>query len=702
MSLYKFSLPFSLLVSGVCYAHGDNIEQLYSMSLEELSQVQVVTAATGYTQKLKKAPATVTVIEKEEWQARGVDLLSQALMGVPGLQVVLVNEGNTEKRFKIRGLSGTYGQQVKLLIDGIPYNRVHHGGIPGLELSLAGFKRIEVVRSPGAVAYGADAYGGVINLVSDTDSKEQVVSASFASYDQQTVSAKLQRDFQQFSSWLTLNYYNVGKDSDQIIPEDLQSAFDQAFSTSASLTPEPVDMSQESLNINLHVKWPTLAFQYYGIDGNYSTGVGVAETLDPGKKINHYSHLLKLTYQLPSVFDDAELITWYQKKRSSFDFTIFPAGTVLPIGADGNLNFVAPTTITTFTDGYIGHPGNNTEQYHIHLKSHHQWQNHQIVWQVGHEKVNHNPFEQKNFGPGVLNGTETIVDGTLTDVTRTPYVYLPYRSRHFNFASIQDSWQYSDSLTFNLGIRYDHYSDFGTTVNPRLGFNWDVNDWLDVRVFTGSAFRAPSFVGLYTQNNPIATGNPNLKPEEIDTDELSLDITFSDSLQSSITLFQYDASRLVKYAAVPDKVGLQAINLGKLSGEGIEWQIRWRPNTSFDLLANYSHLNSEDFSGASIHDYAENMASLTINYRLSDQITTNVFAQYFGEQPRREADSRKPLANFYWLTAAMHYQINQKLTVSLVVNNLNDSDNAYYPSNSIPSDYPYVGRQYQLKAKYRF
>ncbi len=66
----RSSTAWLFLLSGAAFADQfDSIEQLYTLSLQELSQIQVVTAATGYTRKLDKAPATVTVIEEAEWQA---------------------------------------------------------------------------------------------------------------------------------------------------------------------------------------------------------------------------------------------------------------------------------------------------------------------------------------------------------------------------------------------------------------------------------------------------------------------------------------------------------------------------------------------------------------------------------------------------------------------------------------------------------
>ena len=94
---------------------------------------------------------------------------------------------------------------------------------------------------------------------------------------------------------------------------------------------------------------------------------------------------------------------------------------------------------------------------------------HTVRWEVGLEKQDYLATEKKNFGPTILNGTETEVNGTLTDVTHTPYVYMPPNKRDFVFASLQDQWQLTESLLLNIGARFDDYSDAGSTFNPRLG-----------------------------------------------------------------------------------------------------------------------------------------------------------------------------------------------------------------------------------------
>ena len=107
------------------------------------------------------------------------------------------------------------------------------------------------------------------------------------------------------------------------------------------------------------------------------------------------------------------------------------------------------------------------------------------------------------------------------------------------------------SLSLSLSARYDHYSDFGSTTNPKIGVNWEPTDWLTLRGSYGRSFRAAglrdlgSTVGSYyaaaalvdafgvrdpargaAQVNTMILlgGNDSLKPEKARTYSLGADL----------------------------------------------------------------------------------------------------------------------------------------------------------------------------------
>ena len=129
----------------------------------------VISVATGSRQPLRRAPAVATVITAEDITAMGADSLDEVLEAVPGLHVSrIVVLGRS--LYAMRGIysTGSVSPHVLVLLDGVPTTTAYTGDFGSLwnGRSVDNVARIEVVRGPGSALYGADAYAGVINIVS--------------------------------------------------------------------------------------------------------------------------------------------------------------------------------------------------------------------------------------------------------------------------------------------------------------------------------------------------------------------------------------------------------------------------------------------------------------------------------------------------------------------------------------------------------
>jgi len=700
----------SLLILPFCVSAAEI--DLFNLSFEELMKLQVVTAASGFEQNIKHAPSSVTIIEASEWQARGAKSLTQALQGAPSVEVNSVANGNSFPKYTIRGLSGVYGQQVVILIDGIPVNRLYSGGGPTLtELPLQGYKRIEIIRSPGSVVYGADAFGGIINLVSyGIDEQPNEVTVTAGEFDTLTIGANGSFNINDIKFQLSANYQTFGDDPNRRITNDLQTMLDSTFNTTASNAPGSLNNSYESFAVKGKIEWQALSFVYNGISGETGFGSGAAQALDPKGYGDYQHHLVGIDYDLSSLIQNTALSgelmisAWYNYEEGTNFFTILPMHAVLPIGSDGNLNFTDPTTLTTFTEGYIGQPSNKTKRYHLSLK--HLFvvaDVHQLRWEVGFEKQEIKTTEKKNFGPIVLDGTETIVDGSLTDITNTPYVFMPNKQRDFIFASLQDEWQLSETLLLNVGARFDDYSDVGSTFNPRVGLNWSASEKFTIRLFSGSAFRAPSFADLYAQNNPASAGNIEVKPEKITTYELGGEYQFADNLRSAITVFSYRADSLIDYVLDATSGGKKAENVGEQQALGFEWELHWRPHKSVDISSNYSYTDSSDGKNNSTTDIAKQLAAFVINWQPTDNINMNLASNWVMDRDRPKTDTRAALKDYTLVTSKVSYAgLIKDLDISVSINNLLAEDIRHPSNGTITDDFPQAGRQWLAEVVYHF
>lgn len=123
---------------------------------------EVTVTATGVATEVDEAPTAVTVITRDEVDDAQADTVVEMLRRVPGLTVVgSGDEGKLASVFT----RGTGSTQTLVMLDGVRLNSPYFGGFDWSRLSTAGLRQIEVVRGPYSALWGADAVGGVINLL---------------------------------------------------------------------------------------------------------------------------------------------------------------------------------------------------------------------------------------------------------------------------------------------------------------------------------------------------------------------------------------------------------------------------------------------------------------------------------------------------------------------------------------------------------
>lgn len=683
---------------------------IYDLTLKELMELRVVTAASGFEQTLKRAGANAIVISREEWQAMGANTLSDVLKSVAGVHVTKPTLSMNHNLITIRGLGYPNSQQIKILIDGRPVEYVKDSGIYlGFHMPLNLFKRIEVVKGPGSAVYGADAFAGVINLVSFAgEEMPSNLMVSRGSFDTQAVSLSSGFNLSDNKVNLAVDYLKSDGDNGRFVNTDLQTTLDQIFNTQASNAPGVIDEHFEVLSAIAQWQWQNWQFNahsWHNVD--FGTGAGIAQALDPQGGGYASNDGFTLIYDLSKYFKlgDLDLSFNYVRGKTFTYLNIFPADSTLPVGSDGNINFTAPVGLTHFTDGVIGTPASTSEMRNIKLTHLFDVDKHKLRWQIGYEQLKFRSAERKNFGPGILDGSQSVVDGTLTDVTGTEYVYVPNLKKHFYFVSLQDEWDFNEQLLLTLGARWDKYSDFGSTFNPRVSLSYQFSPSLNLKLFAGSAFRAPSIDEQYVKNNPVSLGNPNLGPEQVKTLEGGANLTFllDDNLTLDLSVYDYDADDMVILVFDPESNRSIAQNVGKQSGQGGEISLRWKPQTSMTLNLSYSYLSATNGSGYVVPDIPEDMVYLDMHYKATAHWQWSFNAKWIHNRARSHVDTRAKIGDYLLVNSRLAYaDILPNTTLSLSAKNLFNRD-ARAPSNgSIPEDYPLPGRQWLLELSYGF
>ncbi|OMH38258.1 TonB-dependent siderophore receptor [Motiliproteus sp. MSK22-1] len=685
------------------FEEGDELGDFYSG--EEL-----VSIATGTSTPLNKAPAVASVITRKQIEAMGATHLDEVLERVPGIHVSPSKLSRLDSVFSIRGLQTGVNPQVLVLLNGVEFKYVFNGGLPdSFRMPISNIKRIEVIRGPGSAVYGADAYSGVINIITNTasDNKTGDVGIRTGSFDSQDVWFRKGYEKDDFSVSFAFENQTSDGDSGRVINSDQQSAFDGLFGTSASLAPGPLNTNYDVTNIHLDFGYGNWKLEnWYWQQDSGGLGPGVAQALDNVGYQNTNLFRTKLGFQ------DQVTSNWnlkagmsYQKTEIDASFVLFPAGATLPIGSDGNAFSGIPVGPVTFTDGYIGNPGSTDQTFKAEIAGIYSGINdHQIRAATGWTRQEIETREHKNFGPGVIDGTVSVIDGTLTDVTGTEDIYLTDQDRTNYYLSLQDEWQLNNDWSLTAGVRWDHFSDFGNSSNPRIALVWETSHNLTSKLLYGTAFRAPAFNEQYLINNPSALGNPDLTPEEIETVELAFDYrpTFDTSVQ--LSFFYYEATDLIDTVVVPGTSSKQTENNRDQEGHGAEIEFGWKISDHLKLYANYAYQHSEDSTtGADIPDAPQHSTYLDLQYTVTPQLSTSLQHYWVGSRPRASGDTREEIDDYHWVNMKLKYILeNNKLQLALIAKNLLNTNASEPSSGSIPDDFPLESRSIWGQVSYRF
>lgn len=150
--------------------------------------VMVVTASR-IPQEILEAPVSVTVITQDDIQRAGASTVAEVLRHVEGIAIRRYGGWGSSSTISIRG---SKCEQVLVLRNGRRLNSPRDGQVDLGRISLAGVERIEVLKGPASALYGADALGGVVNIITKTGAADRAgeVAVSFGEYGTQVAQVR--------------------------------------------------------------------------------------------------------------------------------------------------------------------------------------------------------------------------------------------------------------------------------------------------------------------------------------------------------------------------------------------------------------------------------------------------------------------------------------------------------------------------------
>lgn len=284
-------------------------------------------------------------------------------------------------------------------------------------------------------------------------------------------------------------------------------------------------------------------------------------------------------------------------------------------------------------------------------------------------------------------------------------ILLPEKIRQNRYLFVQDSWKFASDWELTAGMRYDWYSDFDSTFNPRLALVWQTTPRLTTKLLYGSAFRAPSVVEMYTPLNRIEVGNPHLKAETSRTWEVVFDYRANRDLSFVVNLFDYKIKdkiqrRLVNFA---DRTIYTYDNIGLLKGRGFELESHWQITEVSALEANYAYAKVTDNAGMEAGNYPHHHLNLRHNWLLNANWSLNTQLNWVADRERPVSDVREKLSDYTELDLTLRYKPLQKSwNFSIGVRNLLDEDRREPGDPRLIGDYPKAGREWFGEIRYQF
>lgn len=680
----------ALILANCAWAASPDEEDL----MQSYADRATVRLATGNPQSLRQAPAVATVITAEDIAAMGATDLDEVLESVPGLHVSR-SANSYAPLYVIRGVYTQFTPQVLMLQNGIPITTLFvgnkgntWGGYPVEHIA-----RIEVIRGPGSALHGADAYSGVINIITKSAADIAGTEAGLRAGTLGSRSGWIQHGGQwggvDVAAYLRLG---SGDTSQERITADAQSRLDTLLGTRASLAPDRVRAGYDALDANLELasgKWRAHAGAK--IRDHVGPGAGIASALDPVGYSRSDRFNADISWTDPQFAHHWELgflasyMTYAQTVPTAFQ--LFPPGANVGGGVSAR--------------GFLGAP--ETWEQQLRLSAHASYtglSGHSLRLGLGHDDLDlYKTRERRNFNYTATGGLVPLAGGALQDFSSTQPFLFPQR-RFVDYLYAQDEWTLAQDWTLTAGVRHDAYSDIGRTTNPRLALVWDASLDLTAKLMAGRAFRAPAFNEIYGITNPVALGNASLKPEVVSTVEAAWAWQPRRDLQLNLSLFHYAMQDIIR------NVGGTYRNSGEQTGRGGELEAIWDASRDLRVNTSYSWQASTDVAAQRDAGYApQRHLYARVDWRVTGPWRLNTQINWVGERKRAAGDARAPLADYTTLDLSLDNSDKaRRWGVRVGIRNALDAqvrEPSLAPGTSLPGDLPMAPRSAYVQLNYR-
>lgn len=658
VGLIIFSRPVNALNEG---------KDFFSMSLEELMQVEI-TGSTLTPESLKTAPSAVTVYTQQELKRMGLDTLGELMNLVPGFQLYRSSGSSMEMPFSSRGRRiGQTPAEILVMIDGQRFDSPRSSGNATLAPAypLKHIEKVEFIRGPGAAIYGSNAMMGVINIV--TLSGVNNLSIGYGSYNRRLAYMQATQTYNGMT--LDLLGHVEADDGDSFNVQD-------TFSANRIDTDDPRKLADIKLKFSWKDTQINIQHNEFEVNNFYELNTISNDFNQRHGQISSIS--LKHDFEWQAV--NAYFWLSHNRSNASLSSQLTAAGDLFAISNPAsndamflNVDFknYTETRIQQHNDWEINN--NSRLQFGVELRR-----------IDAPESFAENNFDLSDLANGIVpiryygdfDQTTPVQAASTRDILGLYTQYL-----HSLF----------DTTHLTLGLRYDDFTDIDSQLSPRLGLVHELNEHHSLKLLYGEAFRAPSEGELNLLNNPFVVGNPDLKPETVQ----SIDVILMGQWSNTNISLGYFESRFKDSIVLIDAGGgaFMYQNASQDPTKGFEFELCHEFNEHWLMRVSYTHISEKPY--LSFRE-ADSLSSLMINYQQS-KWNANIIASYSGERKMATGNSNTNLValNDYWqLFGKLRYSFTSDISGFIQAKNLLDKDYYTPPVNTALSEgIPNRGRE---------
>ena len=499
-------------------------------------------------------------------------------------------------------IQGISGQNVKILIDGVPVIGRLNGNIDLTQINLNNIERVEIIEGPLSVDYGTDALAGTINLITDKQLNDGFSSTYNLYYE--TVG--------QYNFDFTLNFKRKG----HAINVDFGRKYFDGWSKNDEFNLFPVSQLADTNRVN---SWNPKE-QYFGkVQYSYKTDNSLLRVFYDSfdEKISNFGFPRLPYYE--NAFDD-----YYFTKRNNvaidYKYIFNDNKNLHLISSYSNFNRRKNTYFKDLTTLEEVLTNNSSDQD-------------TSLFNLIMNKLVFSSFKSNNFNYQIGIDSK-FENGEGIRITNNKQL-----SDHAIYFS--SKWKPRNNLSLKPALRFSYNSMFNVPIIPSLNTMLLFNDF-NIRLAYAKGFRSPSIKELYFEFvdvNHNILGNENLVPEDSDNLQFNLDYSkrFSNyKIETGIKLFHNDIRNLITLAQSPNSSEYSYFNLGRYKTRGFSSNLSLFTqalviNFSYGVTGRYNDL-SEEFN---IVDFSfSNSVKSNINYKLKKYYTTvSLYYNFTGKLP---------------------------------------------------------------------